>query len=78
MRVYGRLVLTLPMGPSPIFRRTSTRSWTTLRRARASMPMMIIAPRRCCFGSGRSEPRAGALALDGGGQSFIMLTINLP
>ena len=52
----GVIELTLPIEPSPILRRTSTLSWATLRRASASIPMMMIAPRRCCFGSGRSEP----------------------
>ena len=48
--------LTCPRFPRPTFTRTSTRSATTLRLARASMPKIMTAPRLWALGRGRSEP----------------------
>ena len=52
----GQSDVTLPRGPKPTFKRVSTLSVTTLLRASASIPRIMIAPLRCGFGSGLSEP----------------------
>lgn len=48
--------LTLPNGPRPILSSVSTLSVMISRLARANIPRMIMAPRRCALGISRSVP----------------------